>query len=573
MVSIFEDFLRRLSGESITNTFFILMCLIFVFCIFSQIINRRSSEFKSYAPTLLTSLGILGTFVGIVSGLLNFDIENIDSSISQLLEGMKTAFSTSVIGVFLSIFLKIIYTLSKKKETKHKKDINVESVVANFYEQTEYLKFQNEQAKIFNDHIETMVKTLGSDSEGSLLGQIKLLRGDLSDSQKNFNKAFDTANDNLKIIKDNLAENKDRFSDFEKKLWDKLQNFADMMSKSATEAVIEALKKVIQDFNNNLTEQFGDNFKQLNQAVLELITWQENYRNQLNEMIALYNAGVQSLITTEKSVSTIEQSTKSIPDSMGKLDTVIRTNQQQIENLESHLEAFAQLRDKAVAAIPETQNQINHMLENVTQANNELTKGLKDGAEELHKNITNAGDILNKSIQNSAEILSTNIISVATAFNENTTKANNELQESSKHLEQTAEHIAQQNKNLTEHQKQLFDQITQFAHRWNKEFDENTKRIQEQFSRSVEDMIKKQIEESQRLMTTLEKESENALKTTGESVKKQLDLIDKSMQEEVNRVMQNMGSALATITNQFTNDYAKLTNAMAEIVRQQRGKF
>ena len=45
-----------------------------------------------------------------------------------------------------------------------------------------------------------------------------------------------------------------------------------MMSKLATEQVIAALKTVIQDFNNNLAEQFGENFKQLNTAVLEPVT-------------------------------------------------------------------------------------------------------------------------------------------------------------------------------------------------------------------------------------------------------------------------------------------------------------
>ncbi|HHF6577281.1 TPA: MotA/TolQ/ExbB proton channel family protein [Haemophilus influenzae] len=73
--------------------------------------TKRRSVFADYAPTLLTSLGILGTFTGIVSGLLNFDIEHIDTSISTLLSGMKTAFLTSVIGVCFSIGLKIIYQL------------------------------------------------------------------------------------------------------------------------------------------------------------------------------------------------------------------------------------------------------------------------------------------------------------------------------------------------------------------------------------------------------------------------------------------------------------------------------
>ncbi|WP_223823665.1 hypothetical protein [Candidatus Enterovibrio escicola] len=43
------------------------------------------------------------------------------------------------------------------------------------------------------------------------------------------------------------------------------------MSESATEQVIEALKQVILDFNHNLTEQFSENFKQLNEADHKLV--------------------------------------------------------------------------------------------------------------------------------------------------------------------------------------------------------------------------------------------------------------------------------------------------------------
>jgi hypothetical protein len=34
---------------------------------------------------------------------------------------------------------------------------------------------------------------------------------------------------------------------------------------------------------NNLTEQFGDNFKQLNEAVLKMIEWQNTYKNSVQE--------------------------------------------------------------------------------------------------------------------------------------------------------------------------------------------------------------------------------------------------------------------------------------------------
>ncbi|MBK6287408.1 MAG: MotA/TolQ/ExbB proton channel family protein [Gammaproteobacteria bacterium] len=61
----------------------------------------NAQRYVEYAPGLMTSLGIFGTFVGVVIGLLHFDIrpDAIDGSIATLIEGLKTAFLTSVVGL------------------------------------------------------------------------------------------------------------------------------------------------------------------------------------------------------------------------------------------------------------------------------------------------------------------------------------------------------------------------------------------------------------------------------------------------------------------------------------------
>lgn len=66
-------------------------------------------------PDILTSLGILGTFVGLVWGLKNFEPSNYElmtSSVASLVEGIKVAFLTSIYGISLSI----IYTIGMKSE-------------------------------------------------------------------------------------------------------------------------------------------------------------------------------------------------------------------------------------------------------------------------------------------------------------------------------------------------------------------------------------------------------------------------------------------------------------------------
>ena len=56
--------------------------------------NRVVPYVYDSIPTVCTTLGILGTFVGIYFGLRQFDVENITGSIPTLFDGLKTAFTT-----------------------------------------------------------------------------------------------------------------------------------------------------------------------------------------------------------------------------------------------------------------------------------------------------------------------------------------------------------------------------------------------------------------------------------------------------------------------------------------------
>lgn len=67
------------------------------------------------APDLFTSLGILGTFVGLVWGLKNFEPSNYEAmtnSVASLVDGIKVAFLTSIYGIAMSL----IYSSGMKAE-------------------------------------------------------------------------------------------------------------------------------------------------------------------------------------------------------------------------------------------------------------------------------------------------------------------------------------------------------------------------------------------------------------------------------------------------------------------------
>lgn len=76
---------------------------------------RTWQGFILQIPGILTGLGILGTFIGLISGISSIGFSSVEAaleSISLLLAGIQTAFYTSISGVILSILFNIMNRLS-----------------------------------------------------------------------------------------------------------------------------------------------------------------------------------------------------------------------------------------------------------------------------------------------------------------------------------------------------------------------------------------------------------------------------------------------------------------------------
>lgn len=80
-----------------------------------EINNYTHRRLVEMVPDILTSLGILGTFMGLVWGLRGFNpvsYEAMASSITSLINGIKVAFITSIYGIVLALAFQ--YTLRGK---------------------------------------------------------------------------------------------------------------------------------------------------------------------------------------------------------------------------------------------------------------------------------------------------------------------------------------------------------------------------------------------------------------------------------------------------------------------------
>lgn len=128
-------------------------------------------------PSIISTLGVLGTFLGITRGLVSFNTATLDTSIPILLDGLKTAFFTSLLGMTGSLILNRIVSAKFDKEQK-KSEIEkaarmiIDAMNAN----------QRELPRLFKDSNENLVSTLSKDETVKVIRQdVEQLKDDLEE--------------------------------------------------------------------------------------------------------------------------------------------------------------------------------------------------------------------------------------------------------------------------------------------------------------------------------------------------------------------------------------------------------
>lgn len=525
LAALLEGFLKNQTAQSVTNIILALLLVIFLWAML-QAKRGKWKDFVHYTPNLLISLGIFGTFVGIVIGLIGFEIDDIDGSIGLLLGGLKTAFMTSLAGMLLAIIFKSIDSAGMLRPREEDEDepytATPEDILASLRQQEAAL--------------DRLATSIAGNEESTLITQIRLLRSDSQDANRHRTEVF---------------------AAFEEKLWKQMTEFADTLSKSATETVIDALRNVIVDFNRNLTEQFGDNFKHLNEAVEKLVNWQESYREQLGQMIEQYALGVTAISKTEESVAIIGHETRQIPVAMEWLKKVLDTTQHQLNELERHLEAFRDMRDRAVEAVPQIQQNIDKIVREVAEATADAGRKLVEASASVNQAIlTGAQDFqdqvhrANASLTSASDHLANNSSAIREQLEASVSDINSRVRDM---IETLASSNAELQKNIQTTQNQVAKSIES---------------MQKRLQSSMEEVLQTQATETNRAFQGLQDEIRKTVARTGEGITAQLEVLDKAMQAELERVISSLGSNLAAVTKKFADDYGGLTRQMQAVVQQ-----
>ena len=635
----------------------IIIYLIMFGIVFFKVIKYNkldNKEKRNFYINLLPILGVIGTFLGICLGLANFDSTEIESSVPQLLQGLKTAFWTSFIGTSWAVFLNIRYSSKDKEENDEEEEVSLlklqieelQRLNSNFYNLIEKNKKDKDSLYQINKEMLDAIKANNIMQEQlSQIEDLKAIKGELillnqkqdirdeilnkvldslnsskliledinsfkevlksilekqnnKDEQiktilEKFEKLQENSNlqveklgkieeytfslddiynsledlkekadgqisqlenleklnvleeiknnidnqledisvantnivtklDNLEKYDSNIFINSSKSLDFISSIYTKIEDyknifnnfmdnstrenselilafkeFSNYMLEENSKAFIEALNKTIRDFNINLVETFGSNFKQLNEAVAKLLDWQEHYKDTIELTTENQKTIFNSFRNIEIELDNFNQKTKGINTVVSELSLATKEALEQNYRLNDSLEVIAQL-----------DNQVKELLPNFIKINSNLDDNLK-------------------------------------TFSEETNKITDELKDFTSNLSSSLDKSKNQVNKLLEDTIKSFSTIIEKS-------EENNKEI----VRSTSEKIKT-------LNDELDKNIKEKINKIDNFLKEQVQKTDNALKDNLNDVIKMLGN----ISEKFAEDYEPLANKLREIVQ------
>ncbi|ELY3783252.1 hypothetical protein SMX74_004238, partial [Cronobacter sakazakii] len=398
-----------------------------------------------------------------------------------------------------------------------------------------------------NKHLVKLISGMSGSEEGSIVAQIKLLRNEISDASR------------AQIS---------NHSNFSNKLWEQLQQFADLMAKGATEQIIDALRQVIIDFNNNLTEQFGENFKALDTSVKKLVDWQEKYKNQVEQMGEQYQQSVESLVETRKAVAGIWEECKEIPLAMAELRDVLQVNQHQIGELSRHLETFVAIRDKATDVLPEIQTKMSEVGEllklgaaNVSASLEQTSQQILINADSMRVALDEGTEGFRQSVTQTQQAFA----SMAHDISNSSETLTSTLGDTIKEMKQSGDEFL---KSLETHSRELHRNMEQNTTNVIDMFSKTGEKFNQQLSSNADNMFGSMQSSFDKASAGLTSQVKESIEKFGSSINEQLHAFEQATEREMNREMQSLGNALLSISKGFVGNYERLLKEYQAVMGQ-----
>ena len=334
-------------------------------------------------PSVFPTLGILGTAIGITVGLWHFDTMDIQNSLPQLLNGLKSAFIATMLGIVgLIVFQKYLAFIQQKIDNSPDRPIKSTdelTALSHLNLAVEQLAKKTEQGfkglstkskednKLLIDHIvrlESELKSLQkvSNLTNEWLKTVDLTVNNASKSNSEENKEVSTF---LKELKDEQIVNGRKANENTSKIIvamgsnnelirKKFDEFSELLAKNNTEALVEVMKTATEQFNSQMKELIDklvqENFAELNSSVQNLNNWQKENKEHIAKLTNQFVDVSDNLQISAKTLNDVAQKTKELTADNGKLSELVIALQNVLINDTKFMEMTEKI-DKAVNSL------------------------------------------------------------------------------------------------------------------------------------------------------------------------------------------------------------------------------
>ncbi|WP_422005271.1 MotA/TolQ/ExbB proton channel family protein [Roseivirga pacifica] len=354
---------------------------------YNWMIEKRLLNYYQFEsiPSVFTNLGLFGTFLGIMIGLVNFDTDpnQIKESIAALLNGLRLAFQTSLYGIFFSI------VSSKLVKRIVHRGIAVDPD-------------QDEQVKLLTSidkNLETMSTSIANSIDNAIVNSLKSVVEDVNETFKEF--IDQLISDNFQRLTDSI----DQLVEWQKKykqdieaitsaydsLIEKHQDFVDRTEdwlKTLDEITGNSskLKEIIEEFKA-LTDD-DSRFKDIIQKTVESTDQLNNTSSQIASYVTKLNDVQEHLAETKddfkesmkRTLETFGESAQShneaFDQSISKIDGWLNREEGVLEQVHTLSAMLERLRQFEVSDIEKLDESFNNRLQSTFRTLDDLMKQL-----------------------------------------------------------------------------------------------------------------------------------------------------------------------------------------------------
>lgn len=468
-------------------------------------LKEKQYSKESVLGNIASTIGVLGTFVGISIGLWKFNPNDITSSVPLLLSGMKIAFATSIIGMAASIFMK-------------------------------YIALKNEDEENIDDIMELF---------NTMIAESRNVNNTLIENQKQTENVLNKVSE----------------------IW-----------ASHQENLTVVLKNEIASLNNNTIskqeeligefKKLGECFTLLNSGVNNLLTWQENYKETIENTTKELEIVIQTIHNADESIESISKNSSLIKENNENLSEVLKEiNKTQNVIIDSN-KSIIEISNTAKESIP----QINEHFTNIDNRTKESTAYLQTL---ISENLNNIKSYLEKITE---DVLSKTTQSIY----ENNRQFKYEISE---HISQCKmliyslkDLIPDINEHLLSTQKRFNKTLIHFNEEVQNSLRENTLEINKQVqllkenTANINNTLDDTISESTKRLENITIATSNQIKTMAEEMEKlcvrKIEKLDNTLIEEFTDALSCLAGQLVTISEGFSGDYYRLLEELKEAFAQ-----